>query len=767
MLPERPRLEHMHVIGTTGGGKSKFLECCIKQDIIQGRGVCVIDPHGEHPDSLYRAVIAWLELSGYGGKRVVHLIDPNASSHTVGFNPLSRPDADTDLSVLSGVTLEAFSRAWGGEDTTTKPTIERVLTAAFTALAELNLTLVEAPFLLDRKDRHGLRAYAIETLLDRYARDELRRLHELSLDERRRHDFDLEVVGPMNRLARFLRPPAIRAMVGQSERLLDFRRTFDEGEVILCNLSGGSRVYERDADLLGRLLTRFLFFHAKRRARPERPYFIYLDECHRYLSGDLENILAESRKYGVAAVLAHQWLEQAASESDNMLAAIRNGTNAKVVFRIKDPEEAEALAHAVVPLDLEIPVQALTRPTVVGHRRVDLANASTGTNTSHTTTRGTSVADTEAYSQTVATSDAWSESDGMSSTQTEGESASDGITSGASLGESAADGSSTMVATNTGASTSMGVVTDPTSVTLLPGSMPVVISQNYGTGYSASESLGVGASSTRGRSSAISEAKSSMRSRSSAASLAHSRTLSHSSSVSYAESVARGRTVTRSISEGDTTGESESRGWSEALEPILEDRPSSVHGKDNALYMAAQTLRNLPTGSAFLNYVGRSGMVACLLRVPPVKTNPLTTGAFASLRERLLAVSPAAIPAALAQAQIDERERRFLAFTPPAMDDAVEPEHFRVPARQGAASRGSSRPVGAGRRMSSKDKDQLPLFDEAPLADGGRIRAELAPCQGSRSPEATTRSAALDRDESAPRRARRAANGAKRVSEKV
>ena len=72
-----------------------------------------------------------------------------------------RPDPDTDISVVAGVTLEAFSRAWGGEDTTNKPTIERVLTATFAALAELNLTLVEAPFLLDRRDRYGLRAFAM------------------------------------------------------------------------------------------------------------------------------------------------------------------------------------------------------------------------------------------------------------------------------------------------------------------------------------------------------------------------------------------------------------------------------------------------------------------------------------------------------------------------------------------------------------------------------------------------------------------------------
>jgi hypothetical protein len=91
VLSERARLEHAHVIGTTGGGKTKFLEACIRQDIRAGRGVCVVDPHGDHPDSLYRSVLGWLDRYGYtaGGRnaRPIHLIDPNAPTHTVGFNP--------------------------------------------------------------------------------------------------------------------------------------------------------------------------------------------------------------------------------------------------------------------------------------------------------------------------------------------------------------------------------------------------------------------------------------------------------------------------------------------------------------------------------------------------------------------------------------------------------------------------------------------------------------------------------------------------------
>jgi Helicase HerA, central domain/TraM recognition site of TraD and TraG len=407
LIGERARLEHAHVIGTTGSGKSTFLEHCIRQDIRHGRGVCVVDPHGEHPDSLYRSILGWLDKSGYTRTRIIHLIDPNAQSATVGFNPLTRPDAGTDLSVIAGVCLEAFERVWGGEDTQEKPTIRRVLKATFMALAELGLTLAEATLLYDPDDEHGVRAWAVEHVRDRYARDELRRLHQLSLDERGRRDFRMEVVGPINRLAEFVSADTIRTIVGQTERLLDLREALDEGHIILANLSGGSRVYEGDADLLGRLLTRMLFFHAKRRRKPHVPYFMYLDECHRYLSGDLENILAEARKYGVGAVLSHQWLAQLEVESENMLAAVRSATNLKAVFRLKDPVEAQDLAEMVVPLDLEMPVEKLIKPTVVGHRWVKLASESTteqqSTTDSQSVSRGEGYAETESYVQSRAT----------------------------------------------------------------------------------------------------------------------------------------------------------------------------------------------------------------------------------------------------------------------------------------------------------------------------------------------------------------------------
>jgi Type IV secretion-system coupling protein DNA-binding domain/Helicase HerA, central domain len=644
-VPRRARLEHSHVIGTTGGGKSKLLEHMFRQDVADGHGVLLVDPHGNHPDSLYRSALSWLYEKGYAESRVVHLIDPSASTHTVGFNTLARPDPETDLSVIAGVTLEAFSRAWGGEDTTEKPTIERILTVTFTTLADLGLTLAEAPLLYDREDRHGFRAWALKTVRDQYARDELSRLHELSLDERRRHDFDLEVIGPINRIARFIRPAAIRAMLGQSECVIDIRAALDEGHIILANLSGGSRVYERDADLLGRLLTRALFFHAKRRRNPERPFFIYLDECHRYLSGDLENILAEIRKYGCGVILSHQWLAQLEAESENMLAAIRNATNTKIIFRLKDPLEAEDLAHMVVPLDLEMPVRALIKPTVVGNRRVRFRSegVSEEHSTSHTRTVAAGISEGEGYSHVESV--AHSSATGESSAESWGSSLAEGLAS------------SSLSGSGTSLSTGQHMLPDGTLM-----SMPTVVGLAQGQAANEHRANATSASSMKGESSARMRGRSTMRAR------------TVGTADGYSTSVARHQSV--SLGEGETRGTSRSHGEQEGLEPILESLPSAVHGKENILYMAAQTLRTLTTGRAFVNFVNASGMQAALLTVPNVQSVALPDNEFETIRATLLDRSPSAVDSDTAQAHVVDRQAKLLSRA--AQDQPEqEPTAFR------------------------------------------------------------------------------------------
>lgn len=450
-LGRRPLLEHSHVIGTTGGGKTNFLEHLIRQSIKNGDGVCVIDPHGAHRTSLYNSLIGWLFSEGYHRKRRIHLIDPNAQSHVTGFNPLALPGPHTSVSVVADTTLQAFEKVWGDEQTHSKPTIRPILKATFAALAELRLTLAEAELLFDHRDIRGVRKLALSKLTDRYAHKVLADLDELALADRVGTRFRDEIVGPINRLAEFTSAPAIRRIIGQREKAIDLRLCLDRGDIILANLSGGDAVSDADTELLGRLLTRFIFFHVKRR-RTDKPFWFFIDECQRFLSGDIPNLLAEARKFSCGVTLSHQWQSQLGKPEDQTLAAVHNATNLKVSFRVKHPKEAQEIAETIIPLDLERPVDILTKPTVVGHRRTFFSNWN--------------VAENEAWNHSVAKSDSITITDG------ETESTADTDSSGTGWNETqTATASQTLSYDNIGLfGPSIGPLTQPTGASIGTGS---------------------------------------------------------------------------------------------------------------------------------------------------------------------------------------------------------------------------------------------------------------------------------------------------------
>lgn len=629
-IPLKARLEHAQVIGTTGGGKTKFLEHCIRQDIASGRGVCVIDPHGNHPDSLYGSLLAWLDARGFTKTRTIHLIDPNAGTHVTGLDPLALPSPDYDFSVIAEAMQEALERVWGEEDMNAKPTMQRVLSAILAALTELKLTLAEARLLFDPQDKNGIRAWAIENLPDSEAREELEWLDRIATGQRGEQDFRMEVTGPRNRLAKLTRNTSVRAMVGQQNRTIDFRAALDEGHIILANLSPGPRASDKATQLLGRLITRMLFFHCERRKHPERPFFFYLDECQLFLSGDVSRLLAESRKWGMGVVLASQYLAQFELAGLDVLEAVKNATNLKAVFRMKDAEEAAALADLVFPYDLEMPVEALIKPNVVGQRITRLKGESVSEQTATSETRSETRA--RSYSESYGYSEATGETVGetVGATDSEGVSSSDGVSMTESSSESAG-------LTNTDSMT-------PSIDFLRP---PTLVGISQAQSAQVSSALSSGHSSSRGSNSSHSKSVSSSR--------------STSSSVSNSESVSRGTSFATSVARGVTRATAHSNGTQEAFESIYENRPGAVHGLENIRYMAARTLRNLTAGRAAVSFVDTDGLKTAALTVANVESYALPAADFERLRRRVFDASPSATPTQTALDNLTERQAGIIA----------------------------------------------------------------------------------------------------------
>ena len=199
----------------------------------------------------------------------------------------------------------------------------------------------------------------------------------LSGDPRLRSELEIETVGQGNRLAPVLASPPMRAIVGTPT--IDMVSVLDKGGIVLVNAGGGDHASELAGDLLGKLVVRSVVVAGKRR-RGDSLALLIADESPRYVTRDFERALAELRKFRVAVVAAHQTYAMLGLEGDPVREAIEKIPATRVVFRMASMQEAAVVAPEVLHLDLETPIKVLTKPVVVGHRRIWLGNSSRGIN---------------------------------------------------------------------------------------------------------------------------------------------------------------------------------------------------------------------------------------------------------------------------------------------------------------------------------------------------------------------------------------------------
>jgi hypothetical protein len=604
-IDDKPRLEHMHVIGATGCGKSTFLLNCILQDIARGRGVCLLDPHGGHPDSLLNMVLRFLHDHQWFASKRVHIVAPNIRELVVGLNPLA-PLPDTDPAVIAGAMQEAFARVWGDEDTHKTPLTRRILRNIFIALVECGRPLVDAAQLLDYADPDRLRLELIGCLKNESARQELERIERLSREPRGLSDFEGNVLGPTNRLAEFLACEAMRLMFSTTREADDPDNTIDlldiinRGHILLVDLQHIRAVDEAATALLGKIILRYLFLLMTGRKpyvlpgatdKKYHPFFVYVDEAHRFITDDVGGLLTEARKFGIGVTLAHQYLAQLGKPGEKIYEAVRNSTETKVVFRVKSPEEAQALAHDVLPLSLELPVQASIRPTQIGFTIGKLASENYSVHEGEGVSESIQAA--EAIGQGRTDMQHWMSARGWASGMMRGSGSASSIGSGFSSG--ASSGFNSM--------TSTSYTYDPNTQTFIMANLP----------------LGMSVGAADGASQALMSSENFQ----SAESLSRFRAQNESQSYSDAEGggVALSETVTssrgRSLGNSKTSGATRGTASSEALMPFYADLPTSFHSKDNELYMKGEMIRNLPVGRAVIKFRGNT----TFLTVPPPRKN--------------------------------------------------------------------------------------------------------------------------------------------------
>lgn len=327
-LDTEHRVRHTYVIGASGTGKSTLLLNLVIQDLEQGAGFAVLDPHGDLID----------EILGYVPARRfddVVLVDPSDAGFPVGFNIL-QAHSELERTVLASDLVGVFRRlstTWGDQMTS-------VLGNAILAFLE--------------SDRGGtladLRRFLVEP---DFRRSFLRTVKDPEVVYYWEREFPLLTGKPqaplLTRLDIFLRPKLIRAMVVQKENRIDFASIMNEGKVLLVKLAQGA-IGEENAALLGSLFVAKLQQTVLGRQaigrEARRPFYLYIDEFHHFVTPSMAELLTGARKFQLGLIVAHQELRQLVRRDPDTAHAVLANPATRIAFGVSD-EDAAKLAQGL------------------------------------------------------------------------------------------------------------------------------------------------------------------------------------------------------------------------------------------------------------------------------------------------------------------------------------------------------------------------------------------------------------------------------------
>ena len=336
-ISSKDSLEHTHILGPTGSGKSTVLLNLILSDINAGRSVLVIDPKAD----LVNAVLERVPESRADDIVVIDPSDPCP----VGFNPFAFKGyqnreliADSILAVLK----EIFAENWGIRS-------QDILSGALLTLAKTDgASFLWLPALLTDET---FRQKITSKLTDKIGLQPFWEHFEAMRDSERRQ----EIAPVMNKLRQFLLRPGLRNVLGQAQPKFNLTDLFYKRRVILVPLNRGV-IGSESARLLGSLIVGLTWTLALSRANitPERRHIVsvFIDELQDYLSlpTDLSDALAQARGLGLALTLAHQYREQLPYE---IRAGIDANARNKIVFGLnsRDAQSMAAMAPELTAHD--------------------------------------------------------------------------------------------------------------------------------------------------------------------------------------------------------------------------------------------------------------------------------------------------------------------------------------------------------------------------------------------------------------------------------
>src|SRR3989338_6516976 len=331
------RRQHMYVIGQTGTGKSTLLKNMALQDIKNGHGICIVDPHGEFVEGVLE------KIPSERIKDVVYFNQAD-SDYPIGFNVLEGPGPDPEdknlaASSLMGIFTKIWANVWSSR-------MEYILNNAVLALLDTPGTALMGimRMLVDKEYR--------KNIID-YVKNPMVRAFWIQEYEQWDPKFRNEAIAPIqNKVGQFLANSLVRNILGQPKSSINIYDIMNEGKILLVNVSKG-RIGEDNSALLGAMMITKIQLAAMERIRiaesERKDFYLYVDEFQNFATDSFASILSEARKYRLNLVIAHQYIGQLVTDvSTKVRDAVFGNDGSMITFRV-GAGDAEFLENEYTP----------------------------------------------------------------------------------------------------------------------------------------------------------------------------------------------------------------------------------------------------------------------------------------------------------------------------------------------------------------------------------------------------------------------------------
>lgn len=315
------RRQHMYIMGKTGTGKTTLLKNLALQDISNGAGLAIVDPHGSFVEEV-------LERIPRHRRDDVIYFNPADADYPIGFNVLEVPNPKYKhlvASDLMGIFTKIWANVWSAR-------MEYILSNCVLALLDTPGTtlLGITRILVDKEYRKKI----LDNVKDPVVRSFWTQEYETWRDQ-----FRNEAIVPVqNKVGQFLSTSFIRNIVGQPKSAINILDIMNHGKILLVNVAKG-RIGEDNSALLGAMIITKIQLAAMERVRiaeeERKDFYLFVDEFQNFATQSFATILSEARKYRLNLIMAHQYIGQLVTDTSTMVRdAVYGNVGTMIIFRV-------------------------------------------------------------------------------------------------------------------------------------------------------------------------------------------------------------------------------------------------------------------------------------------------------------------------------------------------------------------------------------------------------------------------------------------------